>query len=189
MKISKHIFHIAFILVFVSWTFFIYQFPPTELVKMTGLTNGYAIALALAFLGGLSTFVTIPYHLVVVTLGAGGLNPILLGLAAGVGVMLGDSTSYLIGYKGRDILPSHLQRIFQKLCGWCLTRPSWLVPVALFSYGAFVPFSNDFIVISMGPARFPYLRLRIPLGIGNIVFNMGAAFIGAYGYASFFGLR
>lgn len=162
-KISKHVFHIAFILILIGWTFFIYQFPPARIVEYLGVSNGYAVAFVLAFFGELSTFISIPYHLVVVTLGAGGLNPLALGLAAGGGVFLGDSTSYLISYKGRDIMPPHLQKIFQKFCGWCTTRPSWLVPAALFSYGALVPFSNDFIVISMGLARYPYWRLMVPL--------------------------
>ena len=180
----RHAPPLAFILVLVGWTVFVLRFLPAEIVDALGIRNGYAAAFVLAFLGGLSTFSAIPYHLVVVMLGAGGLNPLLLGLSAGTGVILGDTTSYLVGYHGRRILPAQLQRAFQKFCGWCLTRPSWLVPGALFLYGALVPISNDFIVISMGLARYPYWRLIVPLGLGNIVFNVGAALVGAYGVSS-----
>ena len=185
-SVSKRAFQIAFIAMFVTWTFFIYEFPPTLIVDYLGVSNGYAGAFVLAALGSLSTFISFPYHLIVVTLGAGGLNPFGLGLSAAAGVFISDSASYLIGYKGRDILPARMERIFQTLCGWCLTRPSWLVPLTLFSYGAAVPFSDDFIVISMGLVRYPFWKLMIPLGLGNIVFNTGAALLGAYGYASLF---
>jgi len=165
-KFSIYIYRIALVAIFIGWTVAIYQFPPTQIVEQLGINNGYAIAFVLAFFGGLSTFISIPYHLVVFTLATGGLNPVVLGIAAGSGVFLGDSTSYLVGYKGRNILPLYLQRIFQKFCGWCITRPSWLAPLAIFSYGAFVPFSNDFLVISMGLARYLYWKLMVPLGLG-----------------------
>lgn len=165
----------------VGWSVFIFQFPPAAIVEAIGVTNGYAAAFVLAFFGGLSAFVSFPYYLVILTLGAGGLKPILLGVAAAGGLFLGDSTSYLIGYKGRDIVPVYFHRIFDRFCGWCLSHPSWLVPTVLFLYGALIPFSNDLLVVPMGLARFPYWRLMLPLSIGNIVFNTGVALIGAYG--------
>lgn len=187
-KFSTYISYIVLVAIFIGWTVAIYQFHPTQIAEQLGINNGYAIAFVLAFFGGLSTFISIPYYLVVFTLATGGLNPVVLGIAAGSGVFLGDSTSYFVGYKGRDILPSNLQRIFQKFCGWCITRPSWLVPLVIFSYGAFVPFPNDFLVISMGLARYPYWKLMVPLGLGNVTFNIGVALAGSYGLSHYLGL-
>ncbi len=185
-KFLRHLPAITLLLVLIGWTFFLYFFPPAEAVETLGIRNGYALAFVLAFFGGLSTFITVPYHLAVATLGAGGLNPLFLGIAAGTGIFLGDSISYLIGYRGHGIVPSRLQKIFQRFCGWCLTHPTWLASTVIFLYGALVPFSNDFITISMGLARFPYWRLMIPLGLGNVVFNTGAALAGAYGLQAIF---
>lgn len=56
----------------------------------------------------------------------------------------------------------------------------WVVPSALFLYGSLIPFSNDFIVISLGVAHYPFWKVMIPLGLGNITFNIWLAFAGAY---------
>ncbi len=171
-----------FVAVVIGWSFFLYRIPPQELVALLGLENGYITSFVVSFLGGISTFITIPYQLVNFALGAGGLNPYVIGLVGALGVSLGDSTSYLIGYHGRHIAPGRMEKILHKFSDWLLAHPSWLTSMTLFLYGAFVPFSNDFIVISLGLAHFPYQRMIIPLGLGNIAFNTGLALAGAYGW-------
>ncbi|MBU3956282.1 hypothetical protein KJ633_07460 [bacterium] len=136
----------------------------------------------LAFIGGLTTFSGVPYHLVLITLATGGLNPLLLGLATAFGVMLGDSTSYYIGYQGRIIIPDRLQKILQQVRYFGLKYPK-ILPLFFFLYGSLVPFSNDFIVISMGLSRYPFWRVMIPLGLGNLVFNISLAYLAVYAYA------
>ncbi|MFA5054531.1 MAG: hypothetical protein WC565_10750, partial [Parcubacteria group bacterium] len=88
------------LLVFLTWTVFIYQFPPADIVAAIGTENGYVATLLLAFLGGMSVFVSVPYHLVIMTFAAGGVNPWLLGLTASVGQLGGDTVSYLLGRSG-----------------------------------------------------------------------------------------
>lgn len=179
--IQRRLSVLILILLLVAWTVFIVLVPPAEIVERLGLENGYAVVFLLAVFSGLSTFIPLPYYLVVATFGAGGLNPVLLGLAAGSGVILGDSASYLIGYHSRAILPTRLQRIFEKVSSWSAGGRPWLVPATLFLYGAAVPFPNDLIVIPLGLVRYSYWRLIIPLGLGNIVSNIGVAFLGTYG--------
>ena len=140
---------------------------------------------ALAFLGGLTTFSGIPYHAVLLVLASGGLNPLYLGISAASGVMAGDATSYYIGYSGSALVPRRLERILQKFCSVCLARPR-ILPVLFFLYGSLVPFSNDFIVISMGLARYPFWRVMLPLGAGNLVFNISLAYFALYAYDLFF---
>lgn len=182
--LTKHFARLLFIFIFIVWTIVLTQVSPEQIVERFGTGNGYLLVFLAAFFGGLSTFVAFPYYLIVFTLGAGGLNPIILGLAAGLGVSLGDSTSYMVGYQGRHILPSNLQAYFQKFCQWCLIHPPWLVSTIVFMYGVIVPFPNDLIVIPLGLARYPFLRLLIPLGLGNVVFNIIVALLGAYSLGS-----
>lgn len=177
--IKRHITTIVIVALLVGWTFFIYNLSPTDIIDQLGVGNGYLVALLMGFFGGLSTFVAIPYYLIVALLGSAGLNPYLLGVAAGSGVFLGDSTSYLVGYKGRDMLSGPFQKISQKVSKWVLNNPrSRLTYLLLFLWGAVVPLPNDIVVITLGLLRYPYWKVMLPLGLGNIVFNILAAFIG-----------
>lgn len=181
----KIVSHILLFAIFIWWTYFLFRSPLTEIVGVFGALNGYAVAFIVAFLAGLSTFISIPYYLIVAVLAAGGLNPILLGITAGIGVMIGDSTSYFLGYRSNSIVPSRLSLVFKKFYEWLLARPSWLVYLLLFLYGILAPLPNDFVVIPLGAARYPYWRLFIPLGLGNIIFNVAVATLGIYGWHYF----
>lgn len=165
----------------VFWTLVFTYSSPEKIIGWLGVENAYGLIFILAILGGLTTFSGVPYHLVLVTLATGGLNPLILGSVTAAGVMLGDTTSYYIGYHGRRIVPDSIQKILARLCAWCLLRPR-ILPVFFFLYGALVPFSNDFIVISMGFAHYPFWRVMLPLGLGNLVFNISLAFLAVYAY-------
>lgn len=172
---------IAILTLFIWWGVFAYQYAPSWIIQFAGEERSYFIAFALAFFGGLSPIISIPYYLVIMSFGAAGLNPYLLGLAGGVGVILGDSVFYFIGYTGKEFFSEGLQEKFKKFSAWCLEKPFALVFFLLFLYGSLIPLPNTFIVISMALMRFTYWRVMIPLAIGNIFFNTGAALIGAYG--------
>ena len=92
----------------------------------------------LALLGGLTTFSGIPYHIVLVMLASGGLNPLFLGVAAAAGVMAGDATSYFVGYSGRNVVPLAMQKNLQKFCSFCLAHPKILPVVFFFTARSFL---------------------------------------------------
>lgn len=178
---------IFFFLFLVAWTLLVYQFSPGKIVESLGVGNGYLIAFIAAFFAGISTFTSAPYALIVITLGAGGLSPILIGLVSAFGLFLGDSTSYMLGYYGHHVVPTKLQEELQKVHAWLMARKrAWTIPVFIFLYGAFFPFSNDLVVISFGLARYPFWRVMAPLALGSIIFNMILAYLGKYGVGYFF---
>lgn len=180
---------LIFITFFVSFSLLFYYSSPEQVISFIGAENGYFIIFILALIGGLTTFSGVPYHLVLLTLAAGGLNPLLLGLCTAVGVMLGDTTSYFIGYGGREVIPEKIQKYLHKLFAFGAKYPRAL-PVFFFLFGALTPLSNDFIVISAGLAKYPFKKVMIPLALGNLVFNIMVAYLGFYAYSSvagFFG--
>lgn len=95
--------------------------------------------------------------------------------------MIGDSTSYYVGYRGGAVVPEGVQRIFQQIYSSSLWYPK-ILPLFCLLYGALVPFSNDFITISAGIARYPFWRMMIPLGLGNAVFNVSLAYLSTSAY-------
>ena len=163
-----------------SFYFLIYS-SPNVLVGFIGTDNAYLLMFILAFFGGLTTFSGIPYHIILITLALGGLNLFLLGFSAAMGVMVGDSTSYFVGYQGSAILPESVKKILQPIRSFAKNYPKTL-PVIFFSYGALIPFSNDFIVISMGLSKYPFWKVMLPLGVGTIFFNVMLAFLAKYAY-------
>lgn len=186
-RYKKQLVAFVFFLLFLAvWSLLIYQFSPQKIVGSLGVTNGYGVAFVAGFLGGVSTFTSAPYALVVITLGAGGLNPFLLGMVAALGLFLGDITSYFLGYYGHHVVPNGLQMELERFRGWMLARKrAWMVPVFIFLYGAFFPLSNDIVIISFGLARYPFWRVMVPLGLGSIIFNTILAFLGRYGIGYF----
>jgi len=145
---------------------------PETIIEYVGVENAY---LLIAFLGGLTTFNTVPYYSVLLLLASGGLNPFVLGLASASGVMCGDSVSYLVGYHGAAALPRRLRALFERIYTFAQKHPR-LYPIVCFVYGSICPLSNDFITIPAGMARIPYLRVMAPLALGNLVFNVGVAY-------------
>jgi len=181
-KILKYIPRIMLILLFISMSFYFYAYSsPEEMISFIGVKNAYSLIFVLAFLGGMTTFSGIPYHLVLITLATGGLNPLFLGLSTATGVMLGDSTSYYVGYQGSVIIPGALQKILMIIRNFGLKHPK-ILPLFFFLYGSLSPFSNDFIVISMGLSQYPFWRVMVPLGLGNLVFNISLAYLATQAY-------
>ncbi len=174
-----------FILLFVAWTFLIYYLSPEGIVDFVGIHNGYLLAFAIAFLGGTSILLPIPYYLVVFTLGAGGLNPILLGLFAGAGLMLGDSTSYFVGYSGREVMPERLRKWGEFLEKQSEKEHSWPLTIFLFIYGAMIPLPNDLVIVPLGIFHYGYKKTVFPVGLGNVIFNTMIAAAGYYGWGLF----
>jgi membrane protein DedA with SNARE-associated domain len=93
--------------------------------------------------------------------------------------MLGDTTSYFLGRQGSKLMSSRAQIVFDKLKQIEEQHPRFL-PLAFLLYGTFIPFSNDLLVIPAGLLGYPFWRVMIPLGIGNLLFNIGLALVATY---------
>lgn len=149
---------------------------PESLITYIGVENGYLLVLILAFISGVSVFGVAPYHLMLMTLAVGGLNPFLLAAAATIGLGIGDSTSYLLGYHGRAIVPHTLEHVIERISRF-FEKHHKTIPVYIFFYGIFAPFSNDFIGVTLGMLRYPFWRIMIPLLSGTFIFNAGLAYL------------
>ncbi|MEO8580948.1 MAG: VTT domain-containing protein [Patescibacteria group bacterium] len=171
------------ILFFLSISFGLSFFSSDQILGYIGIQNAYLLMFVLAIIGGMSTFTGIPYHFILMSLAASGLNPLLLGMVTAFGVMLGDTTSYMLGKQSSKILPKRFEKPLNQLASWLASHPKLITP-SLILYGAFSPFSNDFIVISMGLIRYPYKKLIPPLTIGNIFYNVALAYLGFYAFDS-----
>jgi len=72
---------------------------PIELLQGLASQYGYSGIFLVSVLGSAIPFVPLPY-LTIVVLVSGSMNPLLLGIVAGVGAALGKVTSYVLGRLG-----------------------------------------------------------------------------------------
>lgn len=162
------------------------SFSADDIIDAVGASNAYVLMFTLGMIGGFTTFTGIPYHLVLMSLAAGGLSPIALGLSTAIGVMLGDSTMYLIGNKVKTGLPPRIEATVEHLSERMAQHPKLVTP-ALISYGALSPFSNDFVVASLSMIGYSYWKTIIPLAVGNTFYNIVLAYLGLYAYDAIIG--
>jgi membrane protein YqaA with SNARE-associated domain len=160
---------------------FIFFVGADVLVEYIGTENAYVLMFTVAAFSGLSTFNSVPYYSVLLVLANTGVSPVLLGTASALGVMTGDSFSYFIGRQGSSLIPSVLEPIFDKINNLAKYKPN-IYTLVCFLYGSMCPLSNDFITISSGMARISYLRVMLPLALGNIVFNIAIAYTAIYAH-------
>jgi membrane protein YqaA with SNARE-associated domain len=177
---SRRVVYSIVLLVIVSWSVALYFVSPEAIVSSLGATTLPAVFVA-GVLGGTSIIFPFPYYLVVVTASAGGANPLLVGLSAGLGVIVGDTTSYLVGRAGREVLPAKAAGAI----AFVQRRVSDIHTVKfyafLFVYGAVMPLPNDIVMVPLGAAGVPYWRVILPFGAGNILFNIVVAWLSARG--------
>ncbi len=116
-----------------------------EWLLNVGLQYQFFGAFFISFVGALSIAFPIPYHLVILALSLGGMDPLVLTLAAGLGSTMGQFFSYALGYYGRGFISEERRRkldFFLKLFG----RYS---AIAIFVF-ALTPLPDSLLFIPLG---------------------------------------
>jgi membrane protein YqaA with SNARE-associated domain len=163
------------IVVFVGISFLIYKYiTPERIIDYIGIKNAYFLMLVSAFVGGLTTFIALPYHSILIILVGGKIDPLMVGLSAATGIILGDFVSYSVGYIGSDFMSGKVLKFSNTVRNLIEKHPR-AFPIFCFAYGSLSPFSNDFITITSGLVKYPIVKMIVPLGLGNIIFNVTLA--------------
>lgn len=137
-----------------------------------GLLGAFAIGLLSSF----TIFIPSPAFLAVIAL-APFMNPVALGVAAGLGSAVGELTSFGLGYGARKLLMKKykkdlkkIEKLFQKYNGW----------VVIFVFAA-TPLPFDIVGIFCGNIGYPFKKFMIPTIAGKLVKYLFLAFVGYYG--------
>ncbi len=188
-KFKHYLLALSPFIFFIVVSIFLYIYiTPEKLVSYVGAENAYLLMFVIAFIGGLTTLNGVPYFSILIVLASGGLNPVLLGLCSAFGVMLGDSTSYYVGYKGGTIVSPRIQWLSTTIRK-VMDEHQKAFQLFCFLYGSVSPFSNDFISLSAGLARYPFFKMMIPLSLGNLVFSLTLAHLASnYDYLQNFSI-
>jgi membrane protein YqaA with SNARE-associated domain len=108
---------------------------------------GYFGAFLANLVSNATVFFPVPGGLILLALGAV-LSPLLVGLAGGMGAAIGELTSYILGYSGKDIVKNN--KAYDKSVEWL---KKWGV-IAVFVFTV-TPLPLDLIGIAAGVLRFP----------------------------------
>lgn len=165
----------------ICFSLFLVSIPTDTLLGVIGARNAYLFMYVIAFLGSITTFASIPYPLILISLVAGGLNPLLAGLLSACGVITSDTCTFFAAKKGRTLLPAHVSGALNKYAHWIEKYPRLFTP-CLILYGTLSPVSNDVAVISLSLMKYSFWRVVPTLAIGNMIYNLTIAFLGVYAY-------
>ncbi|MBI3859672.1 MAG: VTT domain-containing protein [Thaumarchaeota archaeon] len=147
------------------------------------LKYGYSGVFVASILGSVIPFLPVPYLIIVVLL-SGSLDPVALGVAAGVGGAIGKSTSYLLGRSGYLISKPETQHNLAFL-GRFLKKYGDL---GVFVF-AVTPLPDDIYMIPMGMVKFPFWRFMLANTAGKVILSTAVAFFGRayFGFAGLLG--
>ena len=139
---------------------------------------GYVGAFLISVLGSLIPFLPVPY-LIPIVLMSKTLDPLLLGILAGIGGAIGKLTSYGLGRFGRRLLKEERRRKMTIL-GRAIGKYGAL---AVFLF-ALTPLPDDIIYIPIGLAGFDLIKFMFANALGKVILS----WIVAYGGRLYFDL-
>ncbi len=173
-QLRKRLIPVLMILFVIAVTVCIFLYRG-EVVEMQGY--GYLGAFLASLVTNATIILPVPGMLVIMALGTV-LPPVLVGLSAGIGAVIGEVVSYLAGVSGRGLVEN--KGLYDRLAGW-LNRWGWL---AVFIF-ALTPLPFDPLGIVAGILRFPFWKFFLACWLGKTIANIIVAYAGLYGWHLF----
>ena len=133
---------------------------------------GYPGVFLISLLGNATVIFPAPSLAVVFGMG-GVLNPLFVGLVAGVGEALGELTGYLAGYGGRAVIEDW--QMYDRLERWMERNGS----ATILALSAIPNPFFDLAGIAAGALRFPLWRFLLSCWVGKTIKTITFAFVGA----------
>jgi membrane protein DedA with SNARE-associated domain len=90
------------------------------------------------------------------------LGPIIVGLLGSVGAVIGETTGYIAGYSGREIVGRG--KIYGQVKGWVRRWGALAIFVI-----SLIPFVFDLVGIAAGILRFPFWRFMLFCWLGRVI--------------------
>jgi len=139
---------------------------------------GYLGIFAISLVSSASIILPLPSFAIVFAAGAM-LNPLLVGIAAGIGCAIGELTGYAIGFGGKQALNRKHRKLLERTEAWA-EKHGFFAVVVLF---AATPMPDDIVGILGGALSYNLKKFFIASLIGKLALNLALAFAGFYGYA------
>jgi membrane protein YqaA with SNARE-associated domain len=161
-----------------------------DVATIIALVNayGYLGVFAGSLITSLSLFFPIPGFAFVITAGAF-LDPLWVGIFAGLGSAIGEMLGYPIGRgihygflrkkkKARRKEGRYEHEMVKIIREWFSRKRG---PLIIFLF-AVTPLPDDFAVIFCGMIKYDVKKLFLSLVVGKIIFSLALAYAGSYGF-------
>ena len=142
------------------------------LLNDLAIRYGYSCVFLASLAGSVIPFLPVPYLIVVILL-SNRLDPLLLGIVAGVGGALGKVTSYFLGRSGYLASSKETKRNLEFL-GKFVGRYGDL---GVFIF-AVTPLPDDLYLVPLGMVRFPFWRFMGVNTLGKVILSTIVAYSG-----------
>jgi membrane protein DedA with SNARE-associated domain len=148
-----------------------------DVLMKIALNYGYVGAIIVSILGNFLPFIPIPYLIAIYYMASYmPVDPIILGIAAGIGGAIGKSVIYLLGFEGSKIIITEGKRRqiekFKEMLGK-------YGAIAVF-FATVTPSPDDIVIIPLGLVRYSFIKFFIATALGKILLSIAVALFGKY---------
>ncbi len=140
-------------------------------------TYGYAGGFLISIIGNFTVFFPVPFVVTIYAFGAT-LNPLLLGLACGIGSTIGEFSAYLIGRGGRRVIDDRYGARLET--AKLLVQKYGMTIIFVF---AVLPLPDDLILIPLGMLRYSLKKAMTAMFLGKTIMCTAVAYAGRYSYS------
>lgn len=183
---TKTIVNITFLVLLVALIIvFLFFFDASEIVERIGIQNSYLVMFFVSLFGGFSAGGSFSFIATLITFTSGGLNPLYLGIIAGVALAIGDLFMFYAASRGRELFTSRYDKKIKRLSHFVDGKNNLFIEVFIFIYMAIAPLPNDLLLVSLAAIKFPQKRIIIPLILGDFVFPMIVIYSTLHGFSLF----
>jgi len=141
------------------------------------VTNyGYLGAFFISIFGNFTIFFPVPFTITIYAFGAT-LNPVILGIACGLGSTIGEFSAYLVGVGGRKVIGDRYEERLESAKR--LLEKYGAMIIFLF---ALLPLPDDAILIPLGVLRYDLKKALIAAFLGKVAMCTIVAYAGRFSY-------
>lgn len=163
---------------------FLYLVDPEAFVRQLGIQNAYLLTLLMAFSAGFSSVTAYSTLAMVITLVSGGVNPLYLGLIAGIGLAASDLIMFGLTSKGRELVTGKWDARFKKVAGFFKGKRAKALPFLAYFY-LITPLPNDLLIVFFALIQYPLKKLALPVIAGDLTHYLLITFLTAKGVMLF----
>jgi len=176
-KKQKNILVLILLLVFIiGLIIFFKEYSPEQIVENLGVNNSFILTFLLAAFAGISSLTVIALIATTTTLIGGGIDPLIVSLIAGIGLVISDAFIYYIGFKGREVLENYEKTknkfhiYINKFSSWLSQKSVIVINFVIIIYFGLTPLPNELLMVILGISKTSFKTIIPGMIIGNMLF-------------------